>query len=327
MFSYRFDRLEGLDALTRHEEARPKPQRGEVLIRVRAVSLNYRDIAIPCGLIPCSDAAGEIAETGAGVHTLKPGDRVVSSFHARWFGGRPPAGIMKESYGNGRDGWLTEYKVVSQEAVVKIDDRLSFEEASTFPCAGVTAWNALSGPQPIGPGDTVLTQGSGGVSIFALQLAKALGATVVSTTSSAKNEDLLRKLGADYTINYNETLEWGKAVRELIGNGVDRIVEVVGPQTILQSLEAIRWNAEIVLVGFLSGKGPDINYFKLKGSGATIRSIGVGDRSMLEELVRVVASAGIKPVIDRTFDFEDALQALHYLAEGKHVGKIVVRID
>lgn len=336
MFSYRFDHLDGLDALTRHEEEKPAPQRGEVMIRVRAVSLNYRDIAIPLGryvweakpgLIPCSDAAGEIVATGEDVHSFKPGDRIVSSFHSRWFGGRPPAGLMEDSYGSGKDGWLTQYKVVSQDAVVRVDDRLSFEEASTLPCAGVTAWNALSGPTPIRPGDTVLTQGSGGVSIFTIQLAKALGATVISTTSSAKKEELLHELGADHTINYSDTPEWGRVARELTGNGVDRIVEVVGPQTILQSLEAIRWNAEIVLVGFLSQHGPDINYFTLKGSGATIRSIGVGDRSMLEELVRVITSSGIKPVIDRIYDFDDASQALHHLAEGTHIGKIVIRVD
>ncbi|AFV90823.1 Alcohol dehydrogenase zinc-binding domain-containing protein [Acidipropionibacterium acidipropionici ATCC 4875] len=335
MFTYRFDHLDGLDSLTRHEEESPSPQRGEVLVRVRSVALNYRDIAIPLGryvwdarpgLIPCSDAAGEIVETGDGVDSFEPGDRVVSCFHSRWFGGRPPANLMLDTYGSGKDGWLTQYAVVSQDAVVKIGDELSFGEASTLPCAGVTAWNALSGPSPIRPGDTVLTQGSGGVSIFAIQLAKALGASVIATTTSADKEALLRDLGADRTINTRDTPEWGGVVRDMTGDGVDRIVEVVGPQTIHQSLAAIRWNSEIVLVGFLSSTGPDINYFTLKGSGASIRSIGVGDRTMLEELIRVVAAAGIRPVIDSTYSFNEAPQAFRHLADGRHTGKIVIEL-
>lgn len=336
MYSYRFDTLDGLDSLTRHTEARSTPQRGEVVVRVRAVSLNYRDIAIPLGryvwdaapgLIPSSDAAGEIAEVGEGVESLQPGDRVLSCFHPRWFGGRPPADLVNATYGSGQDGWLTQYKVVSQEAVVKIPDTLSSEEAATLPCAGVTAWNALRGPTPIEPGDSVLTQGSGGVSVFAIQLATALGARVIATTTSASKTQFLQNLGADRVIVSTDPPAWGQMVREVAGGGVDRVVEVIGAQTILESLKAVRPGGEVTLVGFLSDTGPDINYFTLKRSTSTVRSVSVGDRAMLEQLVRAVTALKIRPVIDQTFDFDHAVEAFHHLHHGQHVGSVVIRLD
>lgn len=325
-----------MESLTRGEEDRPKPQRGEVLVRVRAVALNFRDLAIAtnryvwpakAGLIPCSDAAGEIIEVGEGVTEFKLGDRVISTFHPRWFAGRPPVNIMAESYGSGQDGWLVQYKACSQDAVVRAPNGLSFAEAATLPCAGVTAWNALQGPNPIGPGDIVLTQGTGGVSVFAVQLAKALGAKVIALTSSGAKEQFLKTLGADETVNYTIVPEWGPAVRKLSRGGVDRVLEVVGPATVLESLKAVRWNAEVVLIGFLSKVGPPIDYFQLKGSGASVRSIGVGDRVMLSTLVRVVESSGLRPVVDKEFPFDESLQAFQHLAEAKHVGKVVIRVD
>jgi len=337
MRAYRFDCLNGLDDLTLHEAPAPAPQRGEVLVRVRAVSLNYRDIAIPLGryvwnvkpgLIPCSDAAGDVVAVGEDVSAFRAGDRVVSAYHPRWFGGRPPLTLADDTYGSGQDGWLVDYKAVSQEAVVRLPDGLSFEEGATLPCAGVTAWNALSGPDPVRAGRTVLTQGSGGVSVFAIQLAKALGATVIATTSSAHKAEILKGLGADTLVNSAEFENWGRHVKTVLtgGVGVDRVVEVVGPATINQSLNAVRWGGEMVLIGFLSEKGPDINYFHLKTSGAAVRSIGVGDRAMLDDLVRVAASAKLRPVIDRIFDFEDAESAFRHLQSGGHVGKIVIRM-
>lgn len=336
MRAYRFDTLNGLADLRLREEADPAPQRGEVLVRVHAVSLNFRDLAMvrgryprPCypGLIPTSDGAGEVVAVGEGVRAFKVGDRVMGAFHPRWFGGEMPSTIQADSYGAESDGWLTELKALSQEAVVRIPDGLSFEEAATLPCAGVTAWTALTGPTPIRAGHSVLVQGSGGVSIFALQIARAVGATVVATTSSDAKTDRLRALGADHVINYVAEPEWGRQVRKLTGGrGVDRVVEVGGPGTIGQSLRAVALGAEIASIGFLSTDNPGIDFFQLKASGASFRNITVGDRNALMELARLVALSGLKPVIDRTFAFEDAGEAFAHLESGGHLGKVVIRV-
>ncbi len=338
MRAYRFDDLKSLNDLTIHDEPMPEPQRGEVLVKVHAVSLNYRDLSVvlgnyvwaaKAGLVPCSDAAGEIAAVGDGVTRFRPGDRVISTFHPRWFGGRPHFTMGSETYGSGSEGWLAEYKVVSQEALVPLPGMLSFAEGSTLPCAATTAWSALSGPVPIRVGQTVLTLGTGGVSIFAVQLAKALGATVIGTTSSAGKAERLRALGADHVINYSEIPLWGQHVKKELtsGIGVDCVVEVGGPATVNESLHAVRWGGEVVLIGFLSQDNPGIDYFHLKGSGATVRSIGVGDRAAAEDLVRAVGGTGIKPVIDRVFAFGDARSAFERLRSGSHIGKIVINVS
>ncbi|MEX0921715.1 MAG: NAD(P)-dependent alcohol dehydrogenase [Rhodovibrionaceae bacterium] len=336
MRAYRYDSFESLDALRLHEEAMPAPQRGELLLKVRAVSLNYRDLAVmqgnyvqaaEPGFVPASDGAAEVIEVGEGVTAFAPGDRVIGLFHPRWFGGAMPAGWVADCYGTGRDGWLCEYKVLSQEAVVRLPDSLSFEQGATLPCAGLTAWTALGGTAPVRAGDTVLTLGSGGVSIFALQLAKALGARVITTTSSAEKAVRLRELGADEVIDYREAPSWGARVRELTeGHGVDRVVEVGGPATVNQSLQAVARGGEVVLIGFLTSENPGIDYFDLKGTGATLRAISVGDRPGLEALVRAVALSGLQPVIDRVFPFGQTRAAFEYLQSGKHIGKVVVEI-
>ncbi|MBS0471962.1 MAG: NAD(P)-dependent alcohol dehydrogenase [Proteobacteria bacterium] len=337
MRAYRFDDPNSLDALRARDEPIPEPQRGEVLVKVRAVSLNYRDIALILGryvweakpgLIPCSDAAGEIAAVGDGVTDFKPGDRVISIFHPRWFGGRPPAGAAMQTYGNGVDGWLAEYKTVSQEAVVRLPDGITWEEGATLPCAATTAWTALSGSVPIRAGNTVLTLGTGGVSIFAVQLARAMGARVIATTSSAAKAEYLRALGAEAVVNYAETAEWGSHIRKTVtgGTGVDCIVEVGGPATLSQSLRAVRPFGEIVLIGFLTAENPGIDYFALKGSNATLRSIAVGDRAALEDLVRAWQGSGLKPVIDRTFAFDEARAAFALLQAARHIGKVVIAV-
>ncbi|MBV8684554.1 MAG: NAD(P)-dependent alcohol dehydrogenase, partial [Caulobacteraceae bacterium] len=316
---YRFDDLRNLDDLRLREEPDPRPQRGEVLIRVRAVSLNYRDIAMVLGryprphrkgLIPLSDAAGEVVEVGEGVRSFKVGDRVISAFHPRWFGGEAPSTVLGDTYGAESDGWLAEYKAVSQEAVVGAPAGLSDEEASTLPCAGLTAWTALTGATPIRAGHSVLTQGSGGVSIFALQLARAVGAAVIATTSSPAKVERLKAMGAGEVVNYVDEPEWGRRVRELTGGrGVDRVVEVGGPGTIDQSLRAVAAGGEIASIGFLSTENPGIDFFRLKASGATFRNISVGDRASLIELVRAIGMTGLRPVIDSVFEFEDAKSA------------------
>lgn len=334
--SYRFDRPD-LNALTLHEESKPTPQRHELLLKVHAVSLNYRDVGIQIGnyifpaeegLIPCSDAAAEVVEVGSGVTIYKPGDRVINTFHPRWYGGpSPPKTALADVYGSGSDGWLTEYKVVSQEAVVPLPDVFSWEEGSTLPCAAETAWTALQQTKPVKYGDTVLTLGTGGVSIFAVQLCKLLGVKVIATTSSKEKAETLKKLGADEVINYNEVKDWGSKVKELTGGkGVDRVIEVGGPATINQSLAAVARGGEVVLTGFLSRENPGIDYFKLMGSGAVVWTVSVGDRVGLEEVVKAAEVGGLKPVIDRVIDFDNAKEAFDLLESGKFVGKIVVRV-
>jgi NADPH:quinone reductase-like Zn-dependent oxidoreductase len=337
MHVYRFDNSRGLDGLELHDEPVPSPQRGELLLKIRAVSLNYRDIAIPLGryvrdsksgLVPCSDAAAEVVEVGEGVDDYRPGDRVISIFQPRWFGGPLPATANSDSYGSGQDGWLAEYKVVSRESVISIPAALSDDQAATLPCAGVTAWNALGGPAPIRAGQTVLTLGSGGVSIFALQLAKVLGGRVIATTSSNQKAKTLKSLGAHEVINYRDNPEWGQQVRKLTdGRGVDRVVEVGGPATIDQSLRAVAIGGEVTLIGFLSEENPGIDYFLLKGSGAITRSITVGDRTDSQDLVRAVATTGLEPVIDDVFEFSDARVAFERLREAKQLGKLVIRVS
>lgn len=336
MKAYRFDDL-GLDHLRLRDEPDQQPQRGELKIRVHAVSLNYRDIAmvsgkyprpVKKGLIPTSDGAGEIVAVGEGVESFKVGDRVIGTFHPRWFAGPLHATMGRESYGDQQDGWLTETKVVSQEAVVRFPDALSYEEAATLPCAGLTAWTALSGAVPIRAGHSVLVQGTGGVSIFAAQLARAAGAGVIATTSNTAKVARLRDIGAGDVVNYREMPQWGKEVRKLTGGrGVDRVVEVGGPGTINQSLRAVAVGGEIASIGFLSEENPGIDFFALKLSSASFRNITVGDRAGLLDLVRAVEGSGIKPIVDRVFPFAEARAAFAYLQTGAHFGKVVIRVS
>ena len=332
---YRFDNFDSLDQLRMREESDPQPQRGEVLVRVQAVSLNFRDVAMlrgryprkcVAGLIPTSDAAGVIIAIGEGVTSFKVGDRVIGAFHPRWFGGEMPSTIASDSYGAESDGWLCELKAISQEAVVRLPDGLSYEEGSTLPCAGLTAWTALTGPTPIRAGHTVLVQGSGGVSVFALQLARAVGAIVIATTSSNAKAEQLKALGAAAVLNYAEDPQWGKTVRLLSGGGgMDRVVEVGGPGTIAQSLRAVAVGGEIASVGFLSTENPGIDFFQLKLASASFRNITVGDRGGLLDLTRAIAASGLKPIIDRVFEFDEAREAFSHLEEGGHIGKVVIR--
>ena len=333
---YRFDALTSLDDLHLHEEPQPVPQRGELLLRVRAVSLNYRDVAmvlgrysipVEAGHVPVSDAAAEVVAVGDEVTAFRPGDRVISLFHPRWLGGERSETIHQESYGGARDGWLAEYKVVSQEAVIAAPESLTDAEGATLPCAAATAWSALAGHRPVRAGDSVLTQGTGGVSIFAVQLAHALGARVFATTSSEAKAEKLRALGAEAIVNYRETKDWGERVRALTGGrGVDRVVDVGGPATLGQSLRAVSMNGEVVMIGFLGQDGSQVDFFDLMRV-ASIRSVTVGDRQNLIDCVRAIVASGLKPVIDRVFHFDEAKAAFEHLESGGHVGKVVIEVS
>lgn len=332
MQSYRLiDRLT-IDDLVLREEDRPKPCANEVLVRVRASSLNYRDLAITngqcpmslqTGRVPLSDGAGEVIEVGDKVTRFQVGDRVVNTFFPRWIGGRFEMAYAGEQYGSDRDGWLTEYKAVDQEALVHIPAHLTFEEAATLPCAAVTAWLALSGPTPISAGDTVLTQGSGGVSLFALQFAKLRGARVIATTSSNEKAARLTALGADATINYAATPDWDKAVRELTdGHGVDRTVEVAG--TLSRSIQSTALGGEISMIGFLAGTREQIDIMQLYGAGVTLRRIPVGSRDDFTTMNRAITLHKLHPVVDRVFEFARAKDAWRYFEARQNVGKVII---
>lgn len=316
--------------VVQREEPMPEPRRGEVLVRVRAVSLNYRDLLILNGdhiatgtgdLIPVSDAAGEVVAVGEEVTRFAGGDRVINAFHPDWIAGRMPATLI--GYGNGRDGWLAEYRAVPEHALVALPDSLTFAQGATLPCAAVTAWRSLDG---VRPGDVVLTLGTGGVSLFAVQLAKARGARVVATTSSADKAAKLAGLGADTVIDYVATPEWGKAVLDATGGrGADRIVEVGGPGTFAQSLVAAgTHHAEIALVGFVGRSGPPVDFMDLFRSGATVRKIWVGSREDTEDLLRWLDVRPLEPVIDSVHSFEDAGAAFERFASRENFGKVVI---
>jgi len=334
MKAYRFINGGAIEHLTLHDEPMLQPQRSEVLIRVRAVSLNYRDLAMikgsyprgqRAGLIPVSDAAGEVVAVGADVDRFSVGARVINSFHPRWYAGAPPSTLSKDSYGSARDGWLVEYKTVNQEALVPCPSHLSFEEASTLPCAALTAWSALTDGAPIRAGCTVLTQGTGGVSIFAVQFAKMLGARVIATTSSASKAEKLLTLGAGEVINYLDHPRWGEKARELMqGRGVDRVVEVGGSGTLPQSIRAVAAGGEVVLIGFLDGSSPEVDFQELFRSAALIRRSSAGNRAALEDLIRALEYTRVRPVVDRIFPFKHAADALRFYEQRMFFGKVVV---
>lgn len=325
-----------LDALSLRDVEPPKPGPGEVLVRVRACSLNYRDQAIPMGVylggpvsedvVPLSDGAGEIAALGEGVNSLAVGDRVAGSFFLDWIDGPPNPKAGPALGGAGAPGMLQDYVALPAHSVVRLADSLSFEEAACLPCAGVTAWNALmEGPHPLKPGETVLVLGTGGVSLLALQIAKAAGARVVATSSSDEKLERVRALGADETINYRTTPAWGAEAARLAGGGVDHVVEVGGAGTLAQSIQAVGFNGEIALIGVLTREG-DTSPHGLMFKGASIRGIFVGSKGMAQRLNAHIDAHQIKPVIDRTFPIERALDAYRYQSSAALFGKVVITL-
>lgn len=326
-----------LDDLQLVEVAKPEPGPGEILLRVRACSLNYRDQAIPRGaymggvigedIVPLSDGAGEVEAIGPGVTRFQPGDRAAGIFFQNWFDG-PPNSAMGVALGAPpAKGMLAEYVVLPEAGAVPLAKSLTFEQAATLPCAGVTAWNALmEGRQPAKPGDHVLVLGTGGVSLLALQIAKAVGTSVIATSASDEKLERLQALGADATINYRATPEWGAEAAKLSGkSGVDHVVEVGGAGTLAQSIRAVGFNGEIALIGVLTREG-DTSPHGLMFKGANLRGIFVGSRLMAERLNAFVDEHGIKPVVDRSFAMDEAKAAFAYQASPQLFGKVIITL-
>ena len=333
--AYHLEEFGNPDGLVlREHDVVPEPGRHEALVRVRATSLNYRDLlilqdryAFPVtpGIVPLSDGAGEVVAVGEGVRRVAVGDRVAGIYFLRWFDGRLTQELAREQFGATQDGMLSEFRSVSEESLVKVPDHLSFEEAATLPCAAVTAWSALTGGRPVVAGESVLTLGTGGVALFALQFAKLFGARVISATSSDRKAGLLKKLGADDVIDYTATLNWDEAVLELTdGRGVDRVVESVGPGTLERSIRSAGVGAEIALMGIFGGAGEIFDPRVLNGRLLTIRRVAVGSRAAFEAMNRAVSLHGLRPVVDRIFPFSEAGEAYRHLEARKHVGKVVV---
>lgn len=321
-----------IDGLELAEQPVPEPGAGEIAVRMRAASLNYRDLLTVQGkggvtrlpLIPFSDGAGEVIAVGDGVARVAIGDRVCPMFFQSWFDGGPSAANRRLALGGTRPGVLQEVMVLNAEGVTRIPAHLSFVEAAALPCAGLTAWRALFEEAQLRPGETVLVQGTGGVSIFALQFAKLAGATVIVTSSSDEKLERAKVLGADHTINYRTVPEWGKAAADWAGGGVDHVVEVGGKDTFRQSIEAVRVGGTILVIGVLSGFAQEIAIPSIFSKNLHVIGLSVGSRKMFEGMASAIARNGLKPVIDRTFDFGEVPDALRLMERGGHFGKIVV---
>jgi NADPH:quinone reductase-like Zn-dependent oxidoreductase len=325
----------GIDNLAPVERERPVPKADEVLVKIHAASLNYRDLRMVEGtynprlkmpVVPFSDGAGEVTAVGGSVTRFKVGDRVCPIFMQGWIDGEVTYEKARTALGGDLDGVLREYAAFNEQGLVAIPEHLSYEEAATLPCAAVTAWHALVVSGNLQAGDTVLTLGTGGVSIFALQLAKALGAKVIVTSSSDKKLERAKELGADLTINYKERKDWDSVVKEITAKrGADHVIEVGGAGTLQRSLNSTRMGGHIALIGVVAGKGefdPMSIFMKL----LKLQGIFVGSRRMFEDMNAAISLNKLKPAVDKVFEFEQVPEALKYMASGAHFGKIVVKV-
>ena len=324
----------GLENLTLVERDEPRAGPYEVVVKLHAAALNYRDLMFAKGVynprarlpaVPVSDGAGVVTAVGEGVTRWKVGDRVCPIFTQGWLEGGPSAQKNRTALGAGDlDGVLRESAAFHENGLVRIPEHLSFQEAATLPCAAVTAWNALVDSGHLKAGDTVLTLGTGGVSVFALQLAKLHGARVIATSSSDEKLARMRELGADETVNYKQTPDWDKQVLRLTGGaGVDHVVEVGGAGTLAKSTNATRVGGHVSVIGVLAAGG-EFNPVSILMKSLRLQGIFVGSRQMFEDLNRAISASRLKPVIDRTFPFGEAREALKYMESGAHFGKIVL---
>lgn len=327
----------GLEHLHRAERPDLAPGPGQVVIRLRAASLNFRDLLVIQGKynprmklprVPLSDGAGEILTVGAGVTGWKTGDRVVVPFMPGWLSGNLTAAGAASALGGDADGMFADQALVSAEALLPIPEHLSFEQAATLPCAAVTAWNGLFVSGNLKPGQTVLLQGTGGVSLFGLQFAKLAGATIIITSSSDEKLERVRAMGAHHLINYRTTPDWEKRVHELTRKqGVDLTLEVGGTGTLSRTLRATGFSGHVSLIGVLSGINGEVQTGPLLHKAITLRGIYVGSREMFATMNQAITAARLEPVIDRIFDFEESVEAFRHLESGQHFGKIVIRIS
>jgi NADPH:quinone reductase-like Zn-dependent oxidoreductase len=323
----------GIDSLVFVEKPMPQPGAGQVLVKMRAWSLNYRDLMVikgsyrpnlPLPMTPLSDGVGEVAGVGQGVARIRPGDRVAGIFMPKWLDGELSEEKAKSALGGGETGMAAEYVVLDADAVVPVPEHLTDAEAAALPCAGVTAWHALVVSGQVKPGDTVLTLGTGGVSLFGLQFAKLAGARVIVTSSSDEKLARALDLGASEGINYRTEPEWGRLVRELTdGVGVDHVIEVGGAGTLGQSLRAVRMGGRISLIGVLSGAG-QVDPTPILMKNVCVQGIFVGSRAMFESMNRAIAQHRLRPVVDRVFPFGELRDALRRMESGAHFGKIVL---
>jgi NADPH:quinone reductase-like Zn-dependent oxidoreductase len=326
-----------LDGLRRGERPDPKPGPGEVKIRVRAASLNARDQGVVRGVyrggpvekptVPLSDGAGEVVEVGSRVRRAQVGDKVCGIFCQRWIDGAFTNDMFASTLGSPLDGMLTEHAVLSEEGVVKFPAHLSFEQAATLPCAAVTAWNALMARGRLEPGQWVLALGTGGVSVFALQLAKAAGARCIITSSSDEKLARAQELGADHTINYKETPDWEKEVARVTGGrGADHVIEVGGAGTLAKSLAAAATGGQIHQIGFLAGRETPFDLSALVGKRAIINGTFVGSRAMFEHMNGAIEANKVVPAVDKVFGFEEARAAYDYQRSAALFGKVVISV-
>ncbi|OAF09263.1 NADPH:quinone oxidoreductase [Bradyrhizobium centrolobii] len=326
----------GVEGLKLVDRPIPKPGPGQVLVRIKAATLNYRDLLTIKGgygsrqkfpLIPVSDGAGVVETTGPDVRELAPGDRVVGSFFETWIGGEPSAAKLHGALGAAVDGVLAEYRVFPSQALVRTPDHLTDVEAAALPCAALTAWSAVLKLGGVRAGQTVLTQGSGGVSIFALQFAKMCGARVIATSSSDAKLERLKCLGADATINYRTAPDWGKKARELTGQGVDLVVEVGGVGSLNESIRATRVGGTIAFIGVLAGPPPaELRLPLMVMQQQRLQGVTVGSVEDLQAMCDAIALNGMKPVIDKTFPFSHVAEAFQHMASGAQFGKVAIAV-
>ncbi len=337
MKQYQINDPQGIDSLQLVECDEPKPSSNQVQVKVRATSLNYRDLMVVEGryargaskpnLVPLSDGAGEVVAVGDAVTRVKVGDRVAAIFMQRWIGGSITPDVQASALGGSIDGMLSEYVVLHEDGLVHLPEHLSFEEGATLPCAAVTAWHALVRQGHLSAGQSVLVLGSGGVSVFALQFAKLFGARIIATSSSDEKLAKLEALGASGLINYRKTADWDSAVLDLTdGQGADHIVEVGGAGTLSRSLSCVSVDGFVYVIGLLSGAA-EIDPMPILRRMVTVQGVYVGSREMFEAMNRAITTHELRPVIDRSFAFEDAREAFAYFQSQAHFGKVVITID